>query len=41
MKKERLSYEVPEAELLTLRIESNFLTSQIDSGTGNDEGDDY
>ena len=41
MKKERLSYEVPEAEFLTLRLESNFLASQIDSGSGNDEDDDY
>ena len=41
MKKEKLSYEVPEAEFFTLRIESNFLTTQIDSGSGNDEEDDY
>lgn len=41
MKKERLFYEVPEAEFLTLRVESNFLNTQIDSGSGNDEDDDY
>ena len=40
MKKEKLSYEVPETELLPLMIETSIL-SQIDSGSGNDEDDDY
>ena len=39
MKKEKLSYEVPEARLLAIRIEQCIL-SQIDSGSGNDEEKD-
>ena len=40
MKKEKLFYEAPLAELLPLRLETSIL-SQIDSGSGNDEEEGY
>ena len=41
MKKEKLFYEAPLAELLPLRIETSILSPQIEPGGGNDEGDEY
>ena len=42
MKKEKLFYEAPLAELLPLRIENSILNlSQIDSGSGNGDEEGY
>ncbi len=40
MKKEKLFYEAPLAELLPLRLETSIL-SQFDSGFGNDDEEGY